>query len=215
MGLFDLLRKKPAAGGKPPPSKAEWTERLLSFAAERHAARPTPPLEGLDSLAQAQYRAEGGFIQAWMRQYGPRMLAERKMLLEGLDGYSPEPLAVVHGDVPLVSAVLYLTDSTAIRGEGQLLVLLDEDYTAFIRENPEPREFDFHISSWSRFIPASAELLESARRKGLSVSPSLTYFNHVNGTLWGPQHGLEVENLWSWDGANLELVEEALSHKRF
>ncbi|MDC0716743.1 hypothetical protein [Nannocystis bainbridge] len=38
---------------------------------------------------------------------------------------------------------------------------------------------------------------------------------HGPGTLWGPRHGLQVENLWSWDGSQLDLVEEAIAHQRY
>lgn len=224
MGFLDFFRRKPPAAAAssgssdaPAPSRdrAAWRQKLLDHVRERHAARPIPPREAMDPLQAAMYAVEGGFLNTWLQQHGPRMLAERRMLLEGMGQASGQPIVVLHGDAPAVAAVLVLAGDHARTGEKGLVTLLDEDYRAFVRDNPEAREFDFHVSSWSRFVPAAAELVERARQMGKPVSTALSYYNHVNGTLWGPRHGLEVENLWSWDGTRLELVEEAIAHKRY
>lgn len=204
-----------AVTGAPSRDRAGWQGRLFAYVRERHAARPIPTREGLDPLQQAMYGVEGGFLTTWLRQYGPQMLAERRMLLEQHGELAPDPVIVIHGDLPAVAAVLQIAGEPATTGEKRLVVLLDEEYRAFIREHPEAREFDFHVASWSRFEPARPELLERARAIGHAIDPALQYFNHINGTLWGPRHGLEVENLWSWDETRLDLVEEAITHKRF
>ncbi len=222
MGFFDLFRRKApeaAAAASPaaPPTRdrAAWQDRLCAHARERHAARPMPARGTLDPLQDAMLNVEGGFLTTWLRQYGPQMLGERRVSLESLGGASAQPIVVIHGDLPAVVAVLHIAGDHAKTGEKKLVALLDEDYDAFIRANPEAREFDFHISSWSRFIPAAPALLDQARALGREIDPAHTHYNHVNGTLWGPQHGLEVENLWSWDGARMHLIEEAIGHRRF
>lgn len=222
MGFFDRFRRTPAAGAAPArpvaaPSRdrTAWQDRLCAHARERHAANPMPARDALSPQQEAILNVEGGFLTTWLRQYGPQMLGERRVTLENLGGASMQPIVVIHGDIPAVVAVLHIAGDAARTGEKKLVALLDEDYDAFIRDNPEAREFDFHVSSWSRFLPAAPALLERARQLGHPIDPAATYFNHVNGTLWGPRHGLEVENLWRWDGARLDLVEEAIVHRRY
>ncbi len=47
------------------------------------------------------------------------------------------------------------------------------------------------------------------------VRPTAAYLNHVNGTLWAPRCGLQVENLWSWNGTEMHLIEEGIEHVRY
>jgi hypothetical protein len=202
-------------GGGPPLSKEAWEERLCAYSRSSHATRRLSVMEEMPALYQEQYRIEGGFINAWLTQYGPRMLSERQALLERMGQLSPRPMVIVHGDTALVSAVLDLAGPHAATGERRLITLLDSEYQWFLRAHPEPREFDYHVSSWSRFEPASEALLAKARARGHTLHSERKYFNHLNGTLWGPRCGLQVENLWCWDGATMNLVEEAISHVRY
>ncbi|MDY7232737.1 hypothetical protein [Hyalangium rubrum] len=196
-------------------SKEAWEERLCSYSRSAHAMRRTSVVEEMPALYQEQYSVGRGFMQGWLARYGPRMLAERTALLERAGAVSPSPMVVIHGDVLLASVVLDLAGPHAATGEQRLVALLDQEYEWFLRTYPEPREFDYHVSSWSRFEPASEALLAKARERGHVLQAERKYFNHLTGTLWGPRRGLEAENLWGWDGVKLELVEEALTHVRF
>lgn len=210
-----MSRPERSEGGGPPLTKAEWEARLCAYSRNAHATRRTSVVEEMPALYQEQHRIDSGFMHAWLTQYGPRMLGERQALLERTGEVSPRPMVVVHGDVLLVSSVLDVAGPHAATGERRLITLLDQEYEWFIRTYPEPREFDYHVSSWSRFEPAREPLLAKAQERGHVLRSEAKYFNHINGTLWGPNCGLEVENLWAWDGAKMELVEEAISQVRF
>lgn len=192
-----------------------WTDQLRQHVRDCRAARPIPEPSQLSPLALAEHRVQGGFLTSWIRQYGPQMLAERKLLLEERGQLGADPLIVFHGDPGCLAALQIILRGAPLRGDGRTLALLRDEYLDFRQRCSESVEFDLHVSSWSYFEPASAELLEQAQRIGKPIDPALSYRNHTNGTLWGPRCGLEVENLWSWDGQELVLIEEALAHKRF
>jgi hypothetical protein len=200
-------------------AKAAWVGRLRAWIAEQRRARPIPDAQALGGLELQQYRVHGGFMQTWLRQHGPGMLRERAVLLEHQGRASPDPVIVAHGDAPMLAAMRVLVGEPALAGEGRVVALLDDEYEAFVAANPEgndeDREFDFHVSTWSRFAPAGSALLERAEALGKPIDAAGVYLDHVNGTLWGPRCGLEVENLWRWDGTALHLIEEAIAHVRY
>ncbi len=185
---------------------ADWVARLRAYVAERNLARPALDDNALNALERWQYRIHGGFMQTWLRKHGPQMLNERAAFAELQRRVSPNPVVVAHGDVPFAVAMRVLVGDAGLRGEGRVVVLLDDEYERFMAANPEAgadddREFDFHVSTWSRFAPAPPALL--------------AYLNHVNGTLWAPRCGLQVENLWSWNGTEMHLIEEGIAHVRY
>jgi hypothetical protein len=196
-------------------SKQQWHAELTSSIQACRAKLPVPTQVEIskDPLALAMYRIEGGFMQTWITEYGPRMLKERDVLMHGKLG--PEPVVVIHGDMPLLVACRILLRDGALDGEGDVVAMLSSEYADFIGRNPERVEFDFHIQTWSGFELADRSLLDRARSMGHEISVSSTYYDHVNGTLWAKLGGLEVHNLWRWDGEEMSLVEEAIDHARF
>jgi hypothetical protein len=201
-------------------AKDTWVGLLRAYISARRQARPLPDAKALTGLEYQQYRVHGGFMQTWLRQHGPGMLSERAAILEVQGRVLPEPVIVAHGDVPMLAAMRVLAGEGALAGVGRVVALLDDEYDAFIAAHPEAapeadREFDFHVSTWSRFAPAPPELIQRARELGKPIDDTATYFDHVNGTLWAPRCGLQVENLWHWNGAELDLVEEAIAHVRY
>jgi hypothetical protein len=195
--------------------KQDWQAKLAAFIKASRASLPVPEQDEIsqDPLALAMYRIEGGFMQTWISEYGPHMLKERDFLMYGK--LEPDPVVVIHGDMPLLVACRILLRDGALDGEGDAVAMLSSEYAEFIERNPEREEFDFHIQTWSRFERATPSILVRVRSKGHEISASSTYYDHVNGTLWAKLGGLEVHHLWRWNGEEMSLVEEAIDEARF
>lgn len=191
-------------------TQPEWTEALREFIAVRRAAVPEDEA-ALGVRDTQEYRVEGGFLTQWLETYGPGFLRERSFFRM----WPSDPVIVLHGDLPMLSACATLLGADGIAGKGRVIAMLDSEYQAFLRAHREPEEFHYHVSSWSYFRDADVDMLETWRRMGREVDSAHAHRNHVTGTLWGPSCGLQSENLWSWDGEKLTLVEEAIRSIRY
>jgi hypothetical protein len=195
--------------------RARWLGELRAFVAERRRLVPVPDPATLDALRRAELEVELGFLKAWLTRWGPPILQERAMFMKRAGLTEPEPIVVVRGGPNVLLAMRRLVGDPPVAGEGPVVAILDEEYDEFVASHVEQPAQAYHVVCWSRFEPAADALLELARRRGLSPSSADTYRNHVNGTLWADSRGLEVENLWRWDGDRLSLVSEGIRHRRF
>lgn len=192
-------------------NKAEWRQALSTFVRKKRAEMPAADRKALDARDQAIARVHNQVLVQWDQNYLPRALDQRQMYLERLERYERDPVRVLHGD-PVVLAVLRTampTGEDVVHGRSTDCVgLLSSEYEAFAADNPEGREFEYHLHMWTRFRAGEPADLEQAEAMGLEIPAGTALLVHEHGTLWGPRKGLSVRALWSWDGKTLELLEE-------
>jgi hypothetical protein len=195
-------------------TKEQWTKELQQTISSRRAGAPvaTTP-DQLGPLGLQEYRVQGGYLQTLLGRYMSQIWNERRALR--ILQLQPNPVVIVHGDMATLAVCAVLLGPDGIAGNGGTVAMLDEEYQTFLESHPEPKELDYHISTWSYFRDADPELLDSARKLGKTINPALRHRDHVTGTLWGPRCGMQSHSLWSWDGQALSLIEEALSQSRY
>lgn len=186
----------------------EWKARLRAFFVDESGRDEIPPREELTDAQEMQCRIVGGALIAWLERHGPRMIQERSVLRAV--GFEPNPLIVFTSNVPgLVAAREILGEQPE-----RVVYMTEARFRDFLRANPDPR-YIWHVHHWSLFPPQlEAEFLEAAR-SGYPIADGCQYWQHVEGTLWGPSCGLEIRHLWQWDGAEPALLEEGMQSVRF
>lgn len=195
--------------------RERWLGELRAFVAERRRLVPVQDPATLDALRRAELEVELGFLKVWLTRWGPPMLQERAMLMKRAGLTEPEPIVVVRGGPNVLLAMRRLVGDAPVAGDGPVVTLLDEEYDEFVALHVEQPAQAYHVICWSRFEPAADELIALARQRGLEMASAETFRNHVNGTLWADRRGLQVENLWRWDGERLVLISEGIRHRRF
>lgn len=123
-----------------------------------------------------------------------------------LTGLSEEPGIVFTSDVAgLLAAVEIIGDDAP-----GTVCLLDEEFRRILRDHPDER-LCHHVHFWSIFDERlEAEALGQATSDH-PISKGFVYWLHREGTMWGPLAGRGVDHLWSWDGTEPELIEEAFA----
>jgi hypothetical protein len=184
-----------------------WISELRSHIVGLRDCNPLPDRQLLDSAEEWQCRIIGGSLLNWLNEIGPDYLQERKVLSKLLE-IEPEPLIVFTSTVPgLIAATEIITPENE-----SVLFLADDDFAKWSRQHPDA-EYCWHVHFWSYFHTSpDQEFLAQAQEQYPLDDEAETYWQHVEGTMWGQQAGRGVDHLWKWDGKEPLLLEEAFSH---
>lgn len=188
-------------------NKNSWSEALKAFSQSQYDSNPILDHDKLTDEDEWQYRIIGGGIVGFLEHGLPRILQERQVLL--MNKFDPNPFVVLTSDMTgLLAAHEIIPESSE-----NIVHLLHTDYEQWEQQYPVD-EFNFHIHHWSYFRELDQELL--ARAKEAYPSEEVDGFRvHTEGHLWGKNCGAFGDHLWRWNGAELELIEEAFSQGRY
>lgn len=178
----------------------EWFEELQSYVRSLRAKNPLPSSKSFRAARHARYRINGGSIVSWLENHEPHFLEQRRF-------WKPEedsPPTVFTSDITGLVAASEIFDPD-VRG---IVYLNEGQFNNWLRMNPDD-EFLGHVHFWARWVdPPHKDFLEMAEQYPLP--PGGKYWQHQEGTLWGPLAGRGGDHLWIWDGNEATLVEEAM-----
>lgn len=185
----------------------EWISELRSHVDKLRDHHPLPDRQSLDPVEEWQCRIIGGALLNWLREIGPNFLQERQVMC-GLLGIEPDPLVVFTSTAPgLIAATQIITSEIE-----SVVFLKDEEFATWSRQHSD-NEYRWHVHFWSYFAPRpNQEFLAQCQEQYPLDDETETYWQHVEGTMWGQQAGRGADHLWKWDGKEPLLLEEAFSH---
>jgi hypothetical protein len=182
-----------------------WFDELKKFVAEARLRDPLPDRSTLDRAQEIQCRIVGGSIISCFQRTGPEFLQERAALGH-LRGLEPDPYIVFTTNLPgLVAVAEIFPEPTP-----EIAFLDPQEFSEWSSQNPDPT-YAWHVHAYSFFRASVSvkDLGESADR--FPLAPGIEYWQHTEGSWWGELAGRGGEHLWSWDGENASLLEEAFS----
>jgi hypothetical protein len=189
-------------------NKKEWTVALTSFVQAQRQHNPYPHRETLSDEEERHCQIIGGEFWTWKQRHLPDIIKER-MALSLMTKFDPKPLIVFTTTI----AGLVAAQEIIPKPPNNLVYLLHTEYQDWEKEHSVD-EFTFHIHHWSTFQKIDRKLLSKAKKAYPEVN-SEKFRVHTCGDLWGEQCGVEGEHLWSWNGQDMVLVEEAFSEVVF
>jgi hypothetical protein len=185
-------------------NEQEWLKGLESFVQAKREENPIPDSDSLCAEDEWNYRIIGGSLIAFYKQRLTGILKERLVLR--MMSFSSDPLVVFTTSMPGLMAAREIEQDIL----GKFVYLLHSDFREWEDQNPVDT-FTSHIRCWNHFRGIDQNLLAKATAAYPSVDPN-EFRIHIQGDLWGEQCGLFVEHLWRWDGDEMKLLEEAISH---
>ncbi len=182
-----------------------WEKELHHFIQQARAVDPLPDRSCLDKAQEMQCRILGGSLITWLDHVCPRLLADRKTWWY-LRELEPDPYLVFETTLPGLVAAAEILEG----GADRLIFLSPEEYRDWTSQNPDPA-YRWHVHTYSFFCDGvTAESLGPLAAR-FPLPPGAVYWKHVQGDRWGERCGRGVEHLWSWDGEEPELLEEAFN----
>jgi hypothetical protein len=177
-----------------------WSPVLRAFAIERRRISPSPAVEGLDAAARAQHSV----LHAKMSEFA----ATR----DGLVTLAPRPhqLAVLSTNrIGLPAAEKLFGGSGAVILEESERRYWFSDVFADRREGPW-----WYVFAWWT-IQDGLDSVHAERIRGRHLTAQgHSWWVTESGVQWGPLAGGCHQELWRWDGAQVEFI-EMLAHLSF
>jgi len=180
-----------------------WFENLREEVAILRERSPLSPAINLSEAHEWQRRIIGGSIIAWLEQHGPGILQERQVLHK-LMNVDPAPGIVFTSNI---AGLLAAQEIIEVDNQ-EVLYLHEKEFQHWLKKNPDP-EYKWHVHFWSFFREPTNKEFASKSRKAYPLNNGSVYWQHSEGTMWGPLAGRGVEHLWQWDGVKPVLLEEA------
>ena len=178
----------------------QWLDALESFVERYRSRRPLPRLDELDPLADEQRRITGGALID-LFEFVEEGKADE--LFPALEEVSLSDRAfVLATDLPGAAASRDLVDWDSDKA----LVILKEEWRAFLEDasNDSDEEFDCHWEAWSVWHQNLEDTWEIPERDGGA------FWVHEEGFALAHRAGRGSKHLWYWDGAQMQLEEQAI-----
>jgi len=181
---------------------AEWFAALEQFLETHRERAPLPSADDLDAVQDEQRRVMGGSLMQFLQ------FLQNEAVFEAFPILNEEPIAervfVFATDAAGVAAARDLIDPESDRAA----VVTKEEWHAWLEApGTDPDEtYDYHYQYWSIW---HQNVRANWRLDDVEMTEELDYWVHEEGFALADRAGRGAEHLWSWDGSELELVEQS------
>jgi hypothetical protein len=180
-----------------------WARIVRQHAAACRLKRPIPPRETLSPEEEEQCLITGGSLIQWLNSHGPEFLRQRAFFKEIMP-IAKDPVLVFTSNMPGLVAAQEILDPCPEK----IVYLLESEYAECELRRLDP-DYRHHVHFWSVFRePVDPEFAKRASEQ-YPLAAGACYWQHSEGTVWGEPAGRGVDHLWSWNGTQLDLLEEA------
>lgn len=181
---------------------AEWFAALEQFLASHRERDPLPTDGDLSALQDEQRRVIGGSLMQFLQ------LIQNEAVFQAFPVLEEEPVServfIFATDAAGVAAARDIID----RDSERAAVVTKEEWRAWLEApgTDADESYDYHYQYWSVW---HQNFQANWRLDAVEMEEDLDYWVHEEGFALADRAGRGAEHLWSWDGEELELVEQS------